>query len=224
RKTNKSESSPNTRMAEILMSEAERTFILHGIQDNVRSDGRGCEDYRPIELETEVVSNANGSARVRLANSDVLVGVKGELGKPSLDTPEHGRLEFFVDCSANATPDFEGRGGEDLALEISSMLARAYDCPSCLDTQALGIIKREQCWVLYVDILILECGGNLFDAVAIAVKAALGNTKLPVITVRKDENDETELEISDDPYDCERIKILNAPCIVTLSKTDGSCY
>ena len=65
-------------MAEVDLSEAERTYILHGIQDNLRVDGRGCEDYRYMEVETEVVSNTNGSARLRLANTDILVGIKVE--------------------------------------------------------------------------------------------------------------------------------------------------
>ena len=32
----------------------------------MRVDGRTCEDYRHMELETDVVSNAAGSARLRL--------------------------------------------------------------------------------------------------------------------------------------------------------------
>ena len=50
-----------------------------------------------MELETDVVSNSSGSARVRLANTDVLVGVKAELGEPHPDRPNEGRLEVFVD-------------------------------------------------------------------------------------------------------------------------------
>ena len=41
------------------------------------------------------------------------------------------------------------------------------------------MLSGRHCWTLYVDILILECGGNLFDAVSIAVKAALSNTRIP---------------------------------------------
>ena len=56
------------------------------------------------------MTHANGSAHLRLANTDILVGVKAEL-----DLERTGKtIEFFVDCSANATPDFEGRGGETL--------------------------------------------------------------------------------------------------------------
>lgn len=32
-------------------------------------DGRGCEDYRCVEVETDVVSNTSGSARVKLVST-----------------------------------------------------------------------------------------------------------------------------------------------------------
>ncbi|KAK6178478.1 hypothetical protein SNE40_013264 [Patella caerulea] len=206
-------------MADVNYSEAEKTFILHGIQDKFpcREDGRGCEDYRHMEIETGVVSNTSGSARLRLANTDILVGVKAELGVPSPEKPDSGCIEFFVDCSANATPEFEGRGGEELATEISTVLSRCYDNSGCLDLKSLCIIPKQQCWILYIDVLLLECGGNLFDAASIGVKAALYNTRIPNVTVNQ-EDDEMEIELSDDPYDVNRLDISSSPCIVTLSK------
>ncbi|KAK3085656.1 hypothetical protein FSP39_006759 [Pinctada imbricata] len=186
-----------------------------------REDGRGCEDYRHLEIETNVLSNTSGSSRVRLSNTDLLVGVKAELGDPAAEKPDRGKLEFFVDCSANAAPEFEGRGGEELATEISNMLARAYDCPRCLDLHKLSIIPGQQCWVLYIDILLLECGGNLFDAASIGVKAALHNTRIPTVTVSQDEG-LMELEISDDPFDVQRLEVHSAPCIITVNKVGHS--
>ena len=85
-----------------------------------------------------------------------------------------------MDCSANATPEFEGRGGQALADSLSSTLGRAYNT---FDTRCLCLLKGSQCWVLYVDILILECGGNLSDAVSMAVKAALYTTLVPKVIV-----------------------------------------
>ncbi|ELT89253.1 hypothetical protein CAPTEDRAFT_159382 [Capitella teleta] len=201
-------------MAEILLSEAEKTFILHGVQDGLRQDGRTSEDYRCVEIETNVVSNSNGSSRVRMANTDILVGVKAEIVEPETEQPKNGRVEFFVDCSANATPAFEGRGGEDLATEIASLL----DLSVHLDLEALCIISGKQCWLLYVDVLILECGGNLFDAVALAVKSALHQTRIPLVTVSVGERGEAEIELSDDPFDCKRVGTDNVPCLVTLNK------
>merc|ERR1712136_462769 len=141
------------KMSSICLSEAERTFIIHGVQDDLRVDGRTRDDFRHLELETGVVSNTNGSARVRLGETDVLVGVKAELGEPNPSAPRHGRLEFFVDCSANATPEFEGRGGEELANQIAKFLHQAYSSSDSLNLTDLCVLPNLQCWVLYIDIL-----------------------------------------------------------------------
>ncbi|XP_062975908.1 exosome complex component RRP42 [Elgaria multicarinata webbii] len=204
-------------MASVVLSEAEKVYIMHGVQEDLRVDGRGCEDYRCTEVETDVVSNTSGSARVKLGHTDILVGIKAEMGAPKLDKPNEGYLEFFVDCSANATPEFEGRGGEELGTEIANTLYRIFNNESSIDLKLLCINAREHCWVLYVDVLLLECGGNLFDAISIAVKAALFNTRIPKVRVLEDEGGR-EIELSDDPFDCIRLNVENVPCIVTLSK------
>ncbi|NXT02273.1 EXOS7 protein, partial [Jacana jacana] len=205
-------------MASVVLSEPEKLYIVHGVQEDLRVDGRGCEDYRCAEVETDVVSNTSGSARVKLGHTDILVGVKAEMGTPKLEKPDEGYLEFFVDCSANATPEFEGRGGEELGTEIANTLYRVFSCESSVDLKSLCINPREHCWVLYVDVLLLECGGNLLDAISIAVKAALFNTRIPKVRVLEDEEGSKEIELSDDPYDCIRLNVDDVPCIVTLSK------
>uniref|UniRef100_A0A1A9YUE2 Ribosomal RNA-processing protein 42 n=1 Tax=Glossina morsitans morsitans TaxID=37546 RepID=A0A1A9YUE2_GLOMM len=210
-------------MANIALSEAEKIFILHGVEEDFRADGRSCRDYRPMELETELVNNASGSARLRLANTDILVGIKTEIDKPSIQFPDRGKIDFFVDCSANAAPEFEGRGGEELALELADTLANAYESSLAFDLKDLCILAGQQCWKLYVDILILECGGNLFDAVSLAAKAALYNTKIPRVTSALMDAGEADLIISDDPHDCTRIKIDHIPILVTVCKIGDCC-
>ena len=56
-----------------LLSEAELTYIVHGVQDNIREDGRACQDYRHVELETGVLNNAQGSCKLSIGCTDVLV-------------------------------------------------------------------------------------------------------------------------------------------------------
>ncbi|XP_018568726.1 exosome complex component RRP42 [Anoplophora glabripennis] len=205
------------------LCEAEKTFVLHGVEENFRIDGREREDYRPIELETDIVSHAFGSARLRLANTDVLVAVKIEVDSPFPERPNEGKLEFFVDCSANATPDFEGRGGEGLAVEISNTLNSSYHSPKVFDLRKLCIVKGKKCWKLYVDILLLECGGNLFDAVSLAVKAALWNTQVPLIREVDTDGNNINLTVSDNLNDCQRLDVQNAPVMVTVCKIGEKC-
>lgn len=180
----------------VQISDAEKIFVLHGVEDDVRVDGRSRKEIRPIKFETELVTHASGSANLRLANTDVLVGIKSEL-----DLEEHNkaRLEFFVDCSANATPDFEGRGGEALATDLSKTLAKAYSDPKVFDYASLR--GDGYSWILYVDILILEVGGNLYDAVSMAVKAALYSTIIPKVRVTTIDGGQPELELTDDPLE-----------------------
>uniref|UniRef100_U5ES28 Ribosomal RNA-processing protein 42 n=1 Tax=Corethrella appendiculata TaxID=1370023 RepID=U5ES28_9DIPT len=210
-------------MANVLLSDSEKTYILHGVQQDFRSDGRTRRDYRPMELELDIVSHAAGSARLRLANTDILVGVKAEIDIPHPDRPKDGKIEFFVDCSANATPEFEGRGGEELAMEISNTLSKAYHSNQVFDLERLCIMQRQQCWKLFVDILILECGGNLYDAVSLAVKAALYNTKIPRVSAALMDGGSVDLILSDDPHDCDRIDIQTIPVLVTLCKIGEYC-
>ncbi|XP_063825790.1 exosome complex component RRP42 [Ostrinia nubilalis] len=210
-------------MAGLLLSETEKVFILHGVQDDYRSDGRSNIDYRPMELETDVVSHASGSARLRLANTDILVGVKTEIDVPKPEKPDSGKLEFFVDCSANATPEFEGRGGEQLASSISNLMQRAYNSSQAFNLKQLCIFEGKQCWKLYIDILILECGGNLCDAVSLAVKAALFNTRIPFVKAALMDGGNVDLQLSDDPYDSKLLNVGSAPLLVTLCKIGDRC-
>ena len=61
---------------------------------------------------------------------------------------------FNILSSANATPSFEGRGGEDLANEISNVLALAYQSDESMDLSQLCILPHKKCWKLFVDILV----------------------------------------------------------------------
>lgn len=147
-------------MANILISDAEKTFILHGVEDNLRCDGRTRCDYRPMEIETGIVTHANGSCRLRLANTDVLVAVKAEIDVPPLENPDEGKIVFFVDCSANAAPEFEGRGGEELAMEFANTLEAAYRSRQAFNLKNLCILPQQRCWKLFVDVLVSGCSAN----------------------------------------------------------------
>ncbi|XP_044789736.1 exosome complex component RRP42 isoform X5 [Bubalus kerabau] len=110
-------------MASVALSEAEKVYIVHGVQEDLRVDGRGCEDYRCVEVETDVVSNTSGSARVKLGHTDILVGVKAEMGTPKLEKPNEGYLEFFVDWIPRVRVLEDEEGSKDIELSDDP-----YDC------------------------------------------------------------------------------------------------
>ena len=47
-----------------VLSESEKQFILGGVKDDVRSDGRCCRHVRHFDLKKGVVSNTSGSAMI----------------------------------------------------------------------------------------------------------------------------------------------------------------
>ncbi len=47
-----------------VLSANEKEFIIAGVLDDVRADGRGCDHVRHFSLRTGVVSNTNGSAKI----------------------------------------------------------------------------------------------------------------------------------------------------------------
>lgn len=59
-----------------------------------------------------------------------------------------------LSSSANATPEFEGRGGEELGTEITSTFYTVFSSENSVDLKSLCINPREHCWVLYVDVLV----------------------------------------------------------------------
>ncbi|KAL5798101.1 hypothetical protein ACOSQ2_002921 [Xanthoceras sorbifolium] len=210
------------------LSEGEKEFIKGGIAQDLRTDGRKRYTYRPIYIETGVIPQANGSARVRLGTTDVIASVKAELGKPSALQPDKGKVAIFVDCSPTAEPTFEGRGGEELSAELSGTLQRCLlgsksGAGAGIDLSSLVIVEGKVCWDLYIDGLVLSSDGNLLDALGAAIKAALSNTGIPSVHVAAEaSNDEQpEVDISDEEF--LQFDTSGVPVIVTLTKV-GKYY
>lgn len=202
------------------LSNAEIQYIVDGVEQDFRSDGRGAEDYRQIELETRILPNTNGSARCKLGKTEVLVGVKAEVVDVDVHAPHIGKLVITADCSAVASPKFVGKGSEALENDLTNVLSFLYNSTNTISLKDLCIVKGESCWQLHVDVLFVQCGGNLFDVASIALKAALYSTTLPIVKV-SGEGIEMEMEVSDDPYHVWKLDVSNCPICITLYQIGG---
>lgn len=203
----------------VRLSREEETYIIHGAEDNIRDDGRSQIQYRPIEIETGIIPSAMGSARVLLGNTDVIACVKANTITPSWDKPNEGKLQIHVDLSATALPRFEGRRGEQMSEEISTILNKAYES---IRLESFCIAPHVKAWVVDVDISVLSFNGNIYDAISFAVKAALATSAIPNMVAAEEDEGERELQITDDPFDTWTPDVSNIPCLVTLSKVGDS--
>lgn len=193
---------------EEVLAEIERNHILDLIQEGKRVDERDFKEFRDIKIETDYVGKAEGSARVKLGETDVVVGVKFETGEPFEDTPEKGVLITNAELNAMASPEFEpGPPGEE-ATEVSRVVDRGIREAEAINLNSLCIEEGEEVWMTFVDIHVLDNGGNLIDVSAIGAIAALTTADLPY-------------ERYDIDPDSTTLKIQTIPVSVTAQKIGG---
>src|SRR3989338_5205943 len=85
-----------------------KNHIIKLLDANIRLDGRTALQYRtPMKVELGVSSTAEGSARVTIGDTEVIAGVKLEIGKPYPDTPDQGTIIVCAELLALSNPDFE---------------------------------------------------------------------------------------------------------------------
>jgi exosome complex component RRP42 len=146
-----------------------------------RFDGRGLTDFRNIEIEYNVSNKAEGSARVKLGKTDVVVGVKLQTGEPYSDSLDKGTLMVSGDLLPLASPRYEsGPPGFD-AVELPRLVDRAIRESGMIDFSKLCIKEGELVWTVIIDVYPINDDGNMIDASTIAALVALHSAYMPEI-------------------------------------------
>ena len=190
-----------------------RNHIISLLDANTRLDGRKLTEYRkPIEIEYGIVKTAEGSARVKIGETDVMVGVKLEVGEPYPDTPEEGTIIVGAELLPMSNPEFEPGPPGIQAIELARVVDRGIRESKALDFKKLCIKKGEKIWMVIIDICPINDAGNLFDASSLAALAALKNTRYPAFDGEKvDYKNKTDkkLPLEKEPISVTVIKIGN---------------
>ncbi|MEM3551325.1 MAG: exosome complex protein Rrp42 [Candidatus Bathyarchaeia archaeon] len=184
--------------------------IAQLIAKGKRLDGRGLNHYREIKVEEGIIERAEGSARVLLGKTEVMVGVKIERGQPFPDTPNEGVLTVNAELVPLASPTFEPGPPDENSIELARVVDRGIRESKAIDLEKLCIEPAKNVFVIFVDIYVLNHDGNLIDASALAALAALLNTKMPNYEV---EGGEVIIKPGYKP-----LPIRNHPIAVTFAK------
>jgi len=166
-------------MPEDILVDIKRDYILSKLRDNERIDGRGFDEFRNVEIIPNVVEKAEGSALVKLGDTQVMVGVKMQPGEPYPDTPDKGVIIVNAELVPLASPTFEPGPPDENSIELARVVDRGIRESEAVDLSKLVIEEGEKVWIVFVDIHALDDDGNLQDASALAAIAALMNTKVP---------------------------------------------
>ncbi|OPY24366.1 MAG: Exosome complex component Rrp42 [Methanobacterium sp. PtaU1.Bin242] len=171
----------------IIIPEIIKESVTNLMKNGERSDDRGFDDYREISLETGVIKKAEGSARVKIGNTQIMVGTKPQIGEPFSDTPNVGVLMTNSELIPMAAPDFEPGPPDERSVELARVTDRCMREAGVLDLEKLAIVEGEKVWMIFLDLHILDYDGNLMDAAVLGSMAAIMDTKIPETRVEGDE-------------------------------------
>jgi len=162
-----------------MISKLTKKSLEEFLKTGERLDGRKVDDFRPIKIETGVVEKAEGSALVTLGETQVMAGIKLDVGEPFPDTPEKGVLMTGAELTAMSSDVFEPGPPDENAIEVARVVDRVIREAEVIDLEKLVIEPGEKVWMVFADIYTINAAGNLFDAGTLAVMAALLDAKMP---------------------------------------------
>jgi len=197
-------------VSSVMVARIKQKRIAEIISKGMRLDGRDITEYREVKLEMGVVERAEGSAHVHLGKTEVMVGIKIELGAPYADAPEQGVLTVNTELVPLASPSFEPGPPNENAIEIARVVDRGVRESKAIALEKLCAVPGKKVFVVFVDVYVLNHDGNLIDASALAALAALLNTKMRKYAV-KDEGVKMKSGYT-------QLPVANHPIAVTLAK------
>lgn len=176
----------SSKRSTIIVEQLRKQQMLEALSRGKRLDGRNFESYRELEIEIGIIDKANGSAKVKLGNTEVLAGVKVETGEPFEGLEDKGALIMSAEVLPTASSHVEPGPPDEEAIELSRVVDRGIRESQMLDLSKLALIPGKIVYTIFVDCSIINSDGNLLDATSYAVVAALLTCKLPVFEVQND--------------------------------------
>jgi exosome complex component RRP42 len=149
------------------------------LKEGKRFDERGPGEFRDIEVELGVSNKAEGSVRVKMGKTEVVVGVKMDVSTPYADSPNKGNLMTTSELLPLSSPRFESGPPKFPAIELGRVIDRGLRESGFIDFEKLCIKEGEKVWTVFVDIYSINDDGNLLDAAGIGAIIALKNAKVP---------------------------------------------
>lgn len=201
------------------MTNADKLHLETALKSNIRYDNRKHDEFRQVSVEKGVIATAEGSARVKIGDTEVIAGVKMELGTPYPDSPDEGSLMVGAEFLPMASPEFElGPPGID-AIELARVVDRGIREGHAMDVKKLCIEAGKKIWIVVIDICTINDNGNLQDASALATLAAIEDAHFPVI-----ENVDGDYTINYKEKTDKKLPLLAKPITATVFKVGKALF
>lgn len=170
-----------------------------------RIDGRNRFERREINLETNVLTNAEGSSKVIWGGTVVYAGVKFALREPYSDRPADGSLMTSAELRPVANLKYEPGPPSPESIELGRVVDRGIRESGCIEMSSLCVVPGESVWNVNLDIHVMSDKGNIFDACALAGIAALKTATVPA--EKHDVGEDHPLPVNKIPIMCSYKKV-----------------
>jgi exosome complex component RRP42 len=158
-------------------------------KDGKRFDGRRTDEYRELTIEKNISNKAEGSVRVKLGKTEVIVGVKMDVGAPYPDSADKGNLMVTAEFLPMSSSRIELGPPKFDSIELGRIIDRGIRESKLIELEKLCIKEGEKVWTVFVDIYTINDDGNLLDAAGIGAVAALKIAKVPKYDEEKGRTD-----------------------------------
>ena len=115
-----------SRRSTVIVENLRKLHLKDLISNGIRLDGRTFNESRPLSIETNVIPKANGSAWVKLGNTEVVAGVKVETGEPFEGLENKGALIVSAEVLPTASPFVEPGPPDEETIESSKSGGQGY--------------------------------------------------------------------------------------------------
>ncbi len=163
---------------DIVMGHIKKDILLTTLNKGQRFDGRKTDEFRPVEIQKDVIKSAEGSALAKIGSTQVLVGIKFDIATPFPDRQDEGVFSVNAELLPLASSSFEPGPPDENSIELARVVDRGIRSSEALDLKSF-FIEEGKVLALYVDIYVLDHSGNFIDAAVLAASAALTTTKFP---------------------------------------------
>jgi len=201
-----------------IVSKIEKNYITTNLRKEERIDGRGLWEYRDFKIKSDIIASAEGSADVILGDTRIITGLKYDVGTPFPDLPDEGVCTVMAELLPLASPLFERGPPDEQSIELARVVDRGIRHADCVQTKKLCIKEKEAVYILFIDMYVINHGGNLIDAGGVSALTTLISAHVPEGIIGKDGLEWTGKYLNGD------IIVNELPLPITYGKIDNIIF
>jgi exosome complex component RRP42 len=161
------------------INEDMKAHIIESLAKGVRFDGRKLDEFRKVEVKQGFIKTSEGSASVKIGDTEILAGIKMSIERPYPDTPEEGTIMVEAELMPLSSPEYEPGPPGIKSVEMARVVDRGIRESKTIDMKDLCIDKGEKAWSINIDVASINDSGNLIDAFGLGALLAIKGATFP---------------------------------------------